>query len=285
MKKLFAIAFSILALGVWTAGAQGILDRFTAPEKGRTVFIEKGYHALGIVGGYRSFTVGGDDFGDGYAILSYINIGNGKLQMYNASPNYSYFIANDLSICARLDYRGYNLDSDLNLGSINVLQRHMNSNTFGTSCALRKYLSFFGSDMFAVFGEAKLYGNYTRTNSCPIVDITEERSFVDPTTGETVTYDEVVRTEPDWSNKRLTHGFSTGLKIAAGACIKLRGDNLIYLFIPIAGVSYGYTWQSKLKDGDPANNAHISKFSFTRDLEYFAVQLGYTHLIKSKKRR
>ena len=43
MKK--SIIIVVAALVGLSANAQGVLDRFTDPEKGRTVFIEKGNHA------------------------------------------------------------------------------------------------------------------------------------------------------------------------------------------------------------------------------------------------
>ena len=58
-KKLLLTLF--LGLTALSAGAQGILDRFTDPEKGRTVFIEKGHRGYGISGSYRSFRAAGED--------------------------------------------------------------------------------------------------------------------------------------------------------------------------------------------------------------------------------
>lgn len=99
MKKLFVSLSVTLLLSSTTVLAQGpiknALDRFTDQEKGKTVFIEKGNRALGISGGYRSLTAGGEDAlsGDGYAILSLLNIGNGQFQTYSVSPSFSYFLA------------------------------------------------------------------------------------------------------------------------------------------------------------------------------------------------
>ena len=116
MKKLLVIVLSLLSVSAWAqSGLLGkITDRFSDPEKGHTVFIEKGYRSVGISGGFRSFQVGGDSASDAYTVLSILQVGAGKLNAYNVSPRFSYFVADDVSLGVRLDYSGYNLDSDPN---------------------------------------------------------------------------------------------------------------------------------------------------------------------------
>lgn len=266
---------------------QNALSRFTDPEKGHTVFIEKGHYALGLSGGYRSFSAAGDGAGNGYSILSILNIGDGKFAMYDVAPSFSYFLADDLSLGLRLDYSGYTLDTDIranlnewiNLGfeeeaedpemaemqdmlkdalNVRISGRHMVKNAWGGSLALRKYLSFFGSKTFAVFGEARLYGNYGRILSCPIdkVGVYEEKKM------------------------RTSDIYSAGLKLGAGLCVKLRDNSALTIGIPIIGASYDYTRQHKAQGN---NNAHLSQFSVSRDIDFMALQVGYTHYIRSKK--
>lgn len=293
MKKLAILALCLIPV---SSMAQGILDRFTDPEKGHTVFIEKGYRALGISGSYRSFSAGSDGAGAGYSILSLLNIGDGSFKMYEVTPSFSYFIADDLSLGVRLDYDGYMLDTDLraNLGelfnfsgiiekadsmsegdedfgltsddlydmlNLRLSGRHMVSNSWGTSLALRKYLSFFGSKTFAVFGEARLYGKYGRVNSCPIDEV---GVYVE-------------------NRMRTSDVYSAGLKFGAGLCVKLRDNSALTIGIPIVGASYSYTKQHKETKSGPTN-AHMSQFMVSRDLDYLALQVGYTHYFTSKKR-
>ena len=200
MKKLICLALALLSIPVFaqeeeTAEVkkkeniiQKTLNRFKDPDQESTVFIPKGSYSIGITGGFRSFVVGGEADNDGYSILSLLNIGNGKLYAYSVAPSASYFIAPDLSLGLRVDYSGYQVDTDLKLdlrdilsntidnqealnqANITVLGRHMVSNSWGASLALRKYLSFFGSQHLAVFGEARLYGQFGRVHSSPIVD-------------------------------------------------------------------------------------------------------------------
>ena len=280
MKKLFCLALCLLPLN---AMAQGILARFYDPEAEKVVFQEKGSRSFGIAGSYRSFDVAGDDLGDGYAVLSLLNIGTGKLSTYSVSPKFSYFVADDLALVTRLDYSGYTVNSDLRLDlrsavdvsgiaedpeeqkeiqsllNLRISSRHMVNNAWGASLALRKYIPFFGSQTFAVFGEARLYGNYATTVSCPI-DV--DGKYVD-------------------AKQRTNNTFSTGLKIAGGLCIRLRGSNALTVSVPLVGAAYSNTWQHKNQTN---NNAHLSQFKIARNLDFMGVQIGYCHFIGPKKK-
>ena len=180
MKRILCIAAAaFVSLAAMAQSEVGILNRFTDPDIGKTVFIEKGYRAINLVGGYRSIKAGGDATGDGYSILSLLNIGEGEFINYSISPSISFFIKDDLSVDFRLEYSGYKLNADiradlrevLNLGAIDdeeerqevgdllnihLFGRHMTRKSWGTAIALRRYLSFFGSKTIGVFGEARM---------------------------------------------------------------------------------------------------------------------------------
>lgn len=159
-------------------------------------------------------------------MLSLLNIVDGSLKMYNVSPSFSYFLADDLSLGVRLDYSGYAVDTDLKLDlrevfnldyaseemaemseafNLQISGRHMVRNALGGSLVLRKYLSFFGSKSFAVFGEARLYGSYGTVVSCPI---DEAGVYVENKT-------------------RTSRAISAGLKLAGGLCVKLSENRTI----------------------------------------------------------
>lgn len=278
MKRILCIALSLISLNAMAQGKvlTGILDRFDDPDKGKVVFIEKGNRSIGISGSYRNFSAGGTSDADGYAILSMLNIGKGTFQMWHVAPSFSYFLANDLSLGLRLDYSGYLLDTNLKLDlrellgvenpeeqeslNIQISGRHMIRHAWGASLALRKYLSFFGSKTFAVFGEARLYGNYGLVNSCAV-----DKMGV---------YKE---------DKMRTSGvLSTGLKFGAGLCVRLRDSSALTVCIPIAGVTYSYTKQHKVNTG---NEASMSQFGISRDIEKLGIQIGYCRYLKSKKKR
>lgn len=289
MKKLVCVLAALLPLVASAQGIGGILDRFNEPGKGRTVFVSKGHWSWGINGGYRSFAAAGDGVGDGYSVLSLLNIGNGYLKMYNVSPNFSYFVADDLSLGLSLDYSGYAVDTDIRLDFRNIFDlegmfggfedsedqdsledaaaalnvrisgRHMLRNAWGGSFKLRKYLSFFGSKTFAVFGEARLYGNYGQIESCPIDN---DGIYV---TGKA----------------RTSRSIAAGLKLGGGLCIKLRDNSAFTISIPLVGATYQYTIQHKNNTG---NDAHMASFNVSRELDYLALQVGYVHYIAPKKR-
>ncbi len=174
MKKILSL--SLLLLSVSAFAQNGLLDRFEDAQKGHTTFIPKGCRSIGITGSYRSFHVGGEQDNDGYSILSYLNIGDGMLRRWDIAPSFNLFVADDLSLGLRLDYNGYAVDSDLKLdfrellgedANFTITSRHMAHNAWGASFVARKYLSFFGSKTFGVFGEGRLYGNYGITTSFP----------------------------------------------------------------------------------------------------------------------
>lgn len=286
MKKLFVLA--TLTLFTLSASAQGlvagIFDRFRDADEGKAVFIEKGHRSLGIQGGFRQFSAGGDAAGDGFAVLSLLNIGDGALRMYNVSPRFNYFVADDLALGVRLDYSGYTLDTDLRLNlnelfnvsgiseddpelqdelsellNLRLFGRHMTRNSWGASLTLRKYIPFFGSKTFAVFGEGRLYGNYAQVRSLPM-DANGSQNL---------------------SKLRTTNVFGTGLKIAAGVCVRLRKNNAVFVSVPVVGATYQYTKQYKAKSN---NNAHLSQFKIARDIDYLAIEVGYSHFIQTKKK-
>lgn len=289
MKKLVCVLAALLPLVASAQGIGGILDRFKDPEKGNSVFISKGHWSWGISGGYRSFAAAGDGVGDGYSVLSLLNIGNGYLKMYNVSPNFSYFVADDLSLGLSLDYSGYAVDTDIRLDFRNIFDlegmfggfedpedqdsledaaaalnvrisgRHMLRNAWGGSFKLRKYLSFFGSKTFAVFGEARLYGNYGQIESCPIDN---DGIYV---TGKA----------------RTSRAIAAGLKLGGGLCIRLRDNSAFTISIPLVGATYQYTIQHKNNTG---NDAHMASFNVSRELDYLAFQVGYVHYISPKKK-
>lgn len=286
MKKLLTIALLLASVSVY---AQGILDRFTDPEKGSVVFIEKGYHAFGISGGYRSFNAQGDaDANAGYALLSLINIGDGRFQTWSVTPSFSWFPANDLSLGIGLDYDGYKMDTDLNLDfreilsttnpalNVTISNRSILRHSLGASFAARKYMSFFGSDTFAVFGEGRLYANYFYSNSVP--------------RDNTKTF----------RRERVSDGIGIGAKIAAGLAVKLRDGSAITISVPIFGVSWSGTNQKKttisIETTQDANGNEVTQvnqtssksflhqFNASRNTDVLGIKFGYVRYIGPKKK-
>lgn len=283
--------FAGLLLTGISASAQGILDRYTDPDKGKVVFIQKGNHAFGISGGYRNFNVTGDNSNNsGYAILSLLNIGQGSLHSWSVTPSISWFVADDVSLGLDLDFDGYTVDTDLNLDfrdilpldieelNLKVSNRHMDHQAWGASFAARKYLSFFGSQTFAVFGEGRLFTSYGVTTSAP-----RERKMV--------------------NRDRESYGFGVGVKLGGGLAVKLRDGSAITVSVPIFGVSWNATNQTKhtltIKDSeafeanpnDPeastltTSNARMTQLSASRNTDILGIKFGYVRYIEPRNKR
>ena len=262
MKKLFFVLACIL-LGN-AASAQGILDRFSDPEKGRTVFIPKGNHAIGIGASYRSFEASGENAGDGYSILSLLNIGDGRLNIWSVSPSLCWFVADDFSIGVRLDYSGYRVNTNLLLDfrdvmndsdpdlNLQISSRHMVRNVGGLSFTARRYVSFFGSKTFGVFGEGRLFGNYGVIKSHPLKE--------------------------DVDKFRTSRVMSAGLKFSGGACIKLRDNSALSISVPILGGVWKHSTQKKEWKED-VGHAKLNSFNISRNVDLFGIQVGYTRFI------
>ena len=287
MKKLLTISLLLLSLSAFSQEKKGmlngILNRFTDESKGHTVFIEKGSRAIGFNGGYRNLMVGGNNLEDGYSILSFLNIGNGRVHIYNFSPKFGYFIADDLALGVKLDYSGYTFDSDLNLslgslGNLEILNRHMHNNSWGGSVYMDKYLSVFGSKTFGFVGELQLYGRYVNTMSCPIIDT---EPYIDQ---DGMPQERAITPYRDVKNQRLSTGFNVGLHLNVGAMVRLRDGSSLQVLLPIVGISYSRTNQNKYQDGKVSNQGYISQFNVLRKLDFIGVQIGYVRYIKPKKR-
>ena len=287
MKRLLTLAILLASVSGY---AQGILDRFKDPEKGNVVFIEKGHHAFGISGGYRSFNAQGDaDANAGYALFSLINIGDGRFQTWSVTPSFSWFPANDLSLGVSLDYDGYRLDTDLNLDfreilsttspdlNVTISNRNILRNSLGASFVARKYMSFFGSRTFAVFGEGRLFGNYFYSSSMPR------------------------NTEKAFRREKISDGIGIGAKLAAGLAVKLRDGSAITVSIPIFGVSWSGTNQTKttiervdVTDGSgnvigvtenpTTSKSFMHQFNAARNTDILGIRFGFVRYIESKRK-
>lgn len=307
MKKIVAAALMLLSLQAMAQSpVAGVLNRFTDPEKGHTVFIEKGNRAMGISGNYYNFNASGYADGDGFSLLSLLNMGDGLVHAWNVVPRMSWFVADDISLGANLLYSGYVADTDINLdfrevlpelykwlgessdvANVAISSRHMVHHNVGLAFSARKYMSFFGSRTFGVFGEARLFAKYGNTFSSP-------------------------RNPEKLGKTRTSQTAQVGLDIAGGLAVRLRDNSAITISIPIIGVTWNGAWQdntrqyrtTKDENGDPLGNDPVTgetldrvvsvpgggRMSYlrvsraTNVLDLIGIQIGYTHFIKSKKK-
>ncbi len=275
MKK-FTLLVAALFLGM-SLYAQGpiksMLKRFEDPDKGHVTFIKKGNRAVGIGGSYKSYTAGGTVDGDGYSILSILNIGDGQFSNWNVTPSFHYFLADDFSLGVALNYTGYLIDTNIkldfrsmlspffeeeaDLSSLNVQlsSRHMYRHKGGLAITARKYLSFFGSQTFGVFAEGRLYGNYGMTHSNPRTNVYKIRT---------------------------SRMIDLGFKIAGGLAVRLRDNSAFTVSIPVVGIAWSQTKQTKSwLVGE--NQARMSSFQIARNVDALGIQIGYIRYIAPKK--
>lgn len=271
-KILFTLlAFSLSAQLYAQGPVKGLLKRYEDPEKGKVAFIKKGTKTLGVMGSFHSLNAGGLANGDGYSVLSLLNIGNGQIQLWDVAPSFSYFVADDLSIGARLDYSGYVLDTDLKMDfrdilggfidttepdgnealnalNVQISSRHMHHHKGGVSFTTRKYLSFFGSQMFAIFGEARLFGSYGVTTSHPRKENTDKI--------------------------RYSNTYQVGINMGGGLAVRFRDGSTITLSLPFFGVNFTSTAQDK-SWVNGHNQARMNAFNVTRKLDFIYLNVGY----------
>lgn len=262
-------------------------ERFDGSEDGKA-FVRKGSRSIGIKGGFRSFNASGDESTNtGYALLSMLNIGNGQLKVWNVSPSIQYFLSNDLSLGASLDYTGYAVSTDIRLDlrdivnssseSLNVTlsNRAIQHHALGLSMVMRKYVPLFGSKYVAVFAEGRLQTSYGGTSNRPLDD-------------------------KDYNRERVSGVISVALKAGGGLAIKLKNNNAITVSVPLFGVGYSYTRQEKtttyMQESTDASGAtvkvpvtekshsHMSDFQASRSLDLLGIQFGFVRFIEPKRR-
>jgi len=285
MKKAILVAAMLLVSASAFSQKKNIIDkalsRFSDPDAPKEAFLAKGGRAIGISGSYRHFGVTGDSAGDGYSILSLLNIGEGKLQTWSVAPSFAYFISDDFSLGVRLSYSGYAVDTNLQLDfrdilgtgaeeenlNVTVSRRHMDHHKVGIGLTGRRYLSFFGSKMLGVFAEGRLYANYGATLSHPISKDGEVKKI------------------------RISGGLDIGLKIAGGAAVRLKDNSVLTLSVPIVGAVWQHSrqkkyWTTKDAEAETAfSGATMNRFNISRDMDLLGIQVGYVRYILPKNKR
>ena len=285
MKKTIVAALMMLSFQAFAqTPIAGILNRFTDPDKGHTVFVEKGNHAIGFSGNYYNFNAAGYTDGDGFSLLSLLNMGDGVVHAWNVVPRISWFVADDISIGANLLYSGYVADTNINLDFrevLPVLYEWLGDHNWGLAFSARKYISFFGSKTFGVFGEARLFAKYGNTFSCP-------------------------RNAEKLGKTRTSQTAQVGVDIAGGLAVKLKDNSALTISVPIIGLTWNGAWQNserryeaikKDEEGKSMKNPDGSfikeevvvpgggKMSYlrvsraTNVLDLIGIQIGYTHFI------
>ena len=306
MKKLFTLTVILLGVQAFAQSpVAGILNRFTDPDKGHVVFIEKGSRSIGISGSFRSISADGYDDGDGYTIISLLNVGDSRLQTWSVSPKAAWMVADDVSLGVNLTYSGYAADADVRLdfreflpnlydypevfgdgasaANVAIYARHLVHHSWGAAFAARKYLSFFGSRTFGIFGEGRLFVKYGNSYSTP-------------------------RNDQNIGKTRFSQTGQVGLQIAGGLAVRLRDNSALTVSVPLFGVAWNGSWQdqtrnyrspqrdeagNKVKDADGnvvydvlsvKGGGKMSSIKASRAVDLVGIQIGYVRFIEPKKK-
>ena len=176
MKRIFILSVLFLSLGSVLQAA----DREKRPVEpfdrgiGRStsVFIPAGTVGAGVSFSYNDYSFGNGLNDTGYQMLfSLIQNFRGNMMSFGIAPHMSYFIRDNLSVGARLDYDRSilglaNLDlalSDalsLSVGNFNYMKQ-----SYTGAVTLRNYIPFGQSRRFAMFTELRLTGGYGQAES------------------------------------------------------------------------------------------------------------------------
>ena len=284
-KTVLLAAWLLISVSVFAQNniVDKALSRFLDPDNpDYTAFLQKGGSSIGISGSYRLFNVDGENAGDGYSFLSILNVGEGRLQVWNVAPSFSWFVADDLSLGVRLNYDGYLVDTNLRLDfreilgaeadneslNLTISNRHMVHHKAGIGFTARRYKSLFGSKMLGVFAEGRFSGNYGHTTSYPVAKDGGEIKKI-----------------------RLSSTFSLGLDIAGGIAVKLKDNSVLTLSAPLFGVAWRHShqdkyWTVKDAEGNKANgSANMDQVVASRNIDALGIQVGYVRYILPKNKR
>ena len=157
MRKHFLLTILMAALG---AAPLSAIDRGLGDPK--SVFIPRGTVSVSLTGGYNSWKATGEDLTRGVTLAGVIDDVNGHVNLASVGAGLSWFVADNLSLGARVGY--LQRDIDINnlemLGLVNLTDKHFRRETFTGSLSVRKYLPLFDSKVFALFFEGRLTGGF-----------------------------------------------------------------------------------------------------------------------------
>ncbi len=137
-----------------------------------TVFVPKGTIHTGINFSYNTVDLGQAADDSGYSMLfDIVNGLKGSMYTFGLAPQFSYFVADNLSFGWRFDYDRSSVDvgnaslsisDDMGFG---ISDYHTLQHMFSGSLTMRYYMSIADSKRFAIFAEARATGAYGQSKS------------------------------------------------------------------------------------------------------------------------
>lgn len=227
MKKIFTVIFLALLINGTIAASEkqeysGAFDRGVG--KMNSVFIPKGYIGGGLTFSYKTLGLGNSMDDAGYSMLfSLLSDLQGDMYTLGLSPSVSYFIADNISVGARLDYNKSALDlgnlgvSLGDLASISISDYHMLKQTYAAAAAMRYYMPIANSKRIAMFGEVRLGCEFGQSVSYQVVDGRNQG-----------TYQSI---------------YGGGLNVVPGLCVFATNEVCVEVAVGVLGINYQYVKQ------------------------------------------
>ncbi len=136
------------------------------------VFVPKGTIHTGVNFSYNTVDLGQGTDDAGYSmIFDLVNGLKGKMYTFGLAPQFSYFVANNLSVGWRFDYDRSSVDlgnaalsisDDMGFG---ISDYHTLQHMFSGSLTMRYYMSIADSKRFAIFAEVRGTGAYGQSKT------------------------------------------------------------------------------------------------------------------------
>lgn len=157
MSKRFLLTLLVAAA---CAAPLSAIDRGLGNPK--SVYIPKGTVAVSLTGGYNSWKATGEELTKGIALAGVIEDVNGHVNLASVGAGLSWFVADNVSVGARLAYaqRDIDINNLAMLGLVNLTNKHFRRETYSGSLAVRGYLPLFDSKIVALFFEGRLSGSF-----------------------------------------------------------------------------------------------------------------------------
>ena len=182
MKKIFitflTLAVSVSAFAKKSESASETKEPF---KRGigipTSVFIPKGTVGFGASFSYSTYDVGNSTNDYGFqALFGMINGIQGNIVTGGVSPHASYFVADNLAVGARFDYKrssyaigsaNLSLTSDMSFGIENF---HYLKDNYAGAIFARYYIPFGNSKRFAMFTELQAAGGYAQSETYKLTE-------------------------------------------------------------------------------------------------------------------
>lgn len=151
-----------------------------------SVFIPKGTVGFGASFSYGTYDIGNSDGDYGFqALFGMVNGIQGKVISGGVSPHVSYFIADNLSVGGRFDFKrskydvgsaSLSLTEDMSFG---IDDFHYLKDAYSGAVFARYFIPFGNSKRFAMFAELQAAGGYAQSETYKLTELDKNGTYQD----------------------------------------------------------------------------------------------------------